>query len=130
MKKDLETKKGKGCLISILIFIGFVFLISLFLIGNDNSNIEQIGYWKKNNTRVFSVYTKTTDFQEMKEYGKKQMHTMGRTTTVYFFNNKEYTPDVTLLEDPYQFSKKYEPYWIATYQKYPEGKEEFTKHIK
>ncbi len=87
------------------------------------SIFETIGYYKKHPTRVFSVYTNSKDFREIKLNAKKKMYTSSGMTMVFFFNDKTNTPDVTFVGA--EFDKKYEKYCIAAYRKYPNGDEDF-----
>ncbi len=104
------------------------------LIGKKR--FEDIGYYKKklqngSYTRVFSVYVK--DFKDVPEtwnsiqnYAKGKMYTAGGSTTVFFFNNRNGTPDVTFVAE--QFNKKYEQYCVAAYWKYPRGNDKFIRY--
>lgn len=104
------------------------------LIGKER--FKDIGYYKKklqngSYTRVFSVYIK--DFKDVPEmwnsiqnYAKGKMYTGGGSTTVFFFNDRNGTPDVTFVAE--QFDKKYEQYCVAAYWKYPRGNDKFTRY--
>ena len=84
---------------------------------------EDIGYYKKSPSRVFSVYTSSVDSIRIEEYAKNKPYTPGGMTMVFFFNDKMNTPDVTFVGA--EFDKKYEKYCIAVYRKYPNGDEDF-----
>ena len=112
----------------------------LLLIGCSGSaisnNFEQVGYYKKklhngSNNRVFSFYVKNfsdkpTIWKKMEQFAKKQMYTSGGSTTVFFFSDRNNTPDVTFVAE--QFDAKYEKYCVAAYWKYPTGVEKFSKY--
>ncbi|MCK4532641.1 hypothetical protein KAU39_02545 [bacterium] len=92
---------------------------------------KQVGYYKKklpngSNKRVFSVYTPSNNGEAMKQYGRKQMYSAGGTTSVFFFNNLDNTPDVTFVAE--NFDKNYKKYWIALYVKGTTGKESLTNN--
>jgi len=133
--------------IGILIALGFVcFNFPDEKVSNDTSSLpevkftqsqkslltgtfgifEDIGYYKKNRTRIFSVYTSSVDFTKIEEYAKNKPYTSGRVTMVYFFNDKSNTPDVTFIGG--EFDKKYEKYCIAMYGKFPNGSEQFGRY--
>jgi hypothetical protein len=119
-----------------------LFLFSLILLfiacGCDGSSdeFEQVGYYKKklingSNDRVFSFFIKNfsddaTTWNKIEKFSKSQMYTSGGCTTVFFFNNRNYTPDVTFVAE--QFDEKYDYYCVAAYWKYPSGIEKFSKY--
>lgn len=107
-------------------------LMTLFLAGCgvQKSKFEDVGYWKKDKARVFSVYATNLDFDAMEKFAKRKMWSENGATTVYFFNNRSKTPDVTLLENPYEWEKKYDPFWVAAYWHDATGKERFEKYPK
>ncbi|MCK4642743.1 hypothetical protein KAU32_03805 [bacterium] len=93
--------------------------------------VESVGYYKKDNdngsyTRVFSFYTKSTNFESIKNHAEKQMWSRNGLTVVYYFNDRNNTPDVTFTGN--EFNKKYEPYCIAGFWKYTNGKTAFNKY--
>ena len=97
----------------------------------DLSKFKSVGYYKKKLSsgsykRVFSVYVSEVNWAKMEEYGRKQMYTQGGTTSVFFFNDLDNTPDVTFIAE--NFDTKYEKYWIALYVKGTTGEESFAKY--
>ena len=116
-----------------------IFLSMIFTTTFDscsNGQFEQIGYYKKAlangaNFRVFSVYVNefkdTSDvWSKIEDYARLKMYTPGGTTMVFFFKDRNMTPDVTFVGE--NFDKKYEIYCVAGYWKYPNGKEKFAKY--
>jgi len=130
-----KIKKKTGCSIFVISFIGIMFIVYIISQMSGN-NFEDVGYYKmktKNgsNSRVYSVYV--NDFSDSPEiwdkiqkYAKNKMYTAGGTTIVFFFNDKNNTPDVTYVGA--EFDKKYEKYCVAAFWKYPTGKETFGKY--
>ncbi len=121
------------------LFIGLFIVITAYLYSNllnQNNNFIDVGYYKipspyGSYNRIYSVYVK--DFidspemwEKIKEYAKSKMYSAGGNTIVFFFNDLENTPDVNLVG--IEFDKKYEPYCIASFYKYPNGSEEFYKY--
>ena len=131
---EAKKKSSPGCAIALVI----VFL--LFMAGTimiDLEPAEMVGYYKKelangSNKRVYSFFVKEFDknnpemWQELEEQAKDQMYTNGGLTVVLFFKDKSTTPDVTM--SGLEFPKKYEPYCVAGYWKYPNGNERFFKY--
>jgi|GEM_PF-2598616 len=128
-------KKKSGCLIITIILVLFLFF--LLIVGTiSNRNFEDIGYYKvdTNNgshSRVFSVYVKgfkdTPDiWEDIRKYAEDKMYSAGGMTIVFFFNDKDNTPDVTFTGA--EFDKRYEKYCVAGYWKYPNGKVTFYKY--
>ena len=115
----------------------FSILTILLLIGfGCSNNFEQVGYFKKklpngSNDRVFSFYVKNFSdnektWTEIEKFAKRRMYTSGGFTTVFFFNNRHYTPDVTFVAE--LFDVKYEKYCVAAYWKYANGHEQFSRY--
>lgn len=96
--------------------------------NNIADTFEKIGYWRKENTRVYSVFTPHLDWTAMSEYAKSREWDEGGTTIVYFFNSRENTPNISEMENPYEWSDKHKPYWVAIYSKYPKGPGEFIQY--
>ena len=115
-----------------------VLIVGVFastLVSCSSGQFEQVGYHKKTlsngaNFRVFSIYV--SEFRDdpdmwskIQSHAKLQSYTPGGTTTVFFFKNRDMTPDVTFVGE--KFDEKYEPYCVAGYWKYPTGNEQFSK---
>jgi len=105
--------------------VSILMIIIVFLIRCSDSNFQMVGYFKNNKTkfRVFSYYTPVTDSLRILKHARKQMWSERAMTIVFYFNDPNYTPDVTFVGA--EFDKKYEPYCIAGYWKYPTDKETF-----
>lgn len=117
-------------IVILMLFIGFKIFGAPWMAGKSSS-FEMVGYSKiKNslhvNVRVLSFYTSEVDPAKIMQHAKAQSYTEGGTTTVFYFNSKENTPDVTFVKE--NFDKKYEPYCIAAYWKYPNGNESFKEN--
>lgn len=138
MKKEKRKNTNK----KILKIFGYVFggffllLIIVSCFNNDTDNFEQIGYYKAkmdngSYNRVFSIFVSkfedTSDnWDAIENYAKNLMYSANGNTNVWFFNNKNHTPDVTFVG--MEFDSKYEPYCIAQYQKNFMGDETFLKY--
>jgi hypothetical protein len=93
-------------------------------------SLHQSGNQYGNFIKLYSIYVKDfVDTPEMwaqiEKYGRAQLYTPGGMTTVFFFNDINNTPDVTIVG--MEFDQKYEKYCIAGYWKYPNQSEEFQK---
>lgn len=124
MGNNKSAKTGCGILI-LIVFI--IYLVTMLF----PSRFEEIGYYKSNKQRVYSVYVNnftgsTADFGEMFKHAQSKMYTEGGSTIVFFFNNKSNTPNVSLTGA--NFSKQYEPNCVAAYWKYPNGKEDYAHY--
>ena len=96
------------------------------------TQFEQIGYYKsKDNDRSFTIYTTVKSKDEMVKYAKTKAYTDGRTTTVHFFDSKEFTLDNTLFKnhnaamwlDCKELTDNHKKHMLGTYQKGIIGKE-------
>ena len=106
-----------------------ILLVCLIIAGCDlRPPCEDIGFWKKKGTRVYSIYTRTADFKVIKEYARKKPWTPGRITVAYFFNDRDETPDISMYKIGYQIPKRYDPYMVAKYQRLGNGKEKFVRN--
>lgn len=108
----------------------FTFAIAVILLTSCTAKadgFERVGYWKKDKNRVFSIYSLSNDLKAIESYAKRLPWSPGYSTAAYFFNNRGNTPDITLAQDPYQWPKKFEPYWIAVYWHNANGTESFNQ---
>lgn len=67
---------------------------------SSESIFDEISYFKVENgtgggNRSYTVYTNSTDEDEMIEYARTKMYSFGGFTYVHFYNNKEHTPDIS-----------------------------------
>lgn len=96
------------------------------------TQFEQVGYYKsKNNDRSFTIYTTVKSKDEMVKYAKTKAYTNGCTTTVHFFDSKEFALDNTLFKnhnaamwlDCKELTDNHKKHMLGTYQKGTLGKE-------
>ena len=119
-----------------LVVLVLILFVIQFGCNSINDRFEQVGYYKKQLSngsyhRVFSFYVKNfTDdaatWDQIRKCGKDQMFTNGGSTSVFFFNSRNYTPDVTFIAE--QFDPMYETYCVAAYWKHPSGTDKFSKY--
>ena len=121
-----KKRRGHTSLIFILIIVVIAIIGSLI-----DSSFDQIGYFKENKLRVFSIFVK--DFEDtdkmwgkIESHAKRQMYSEGGATFVFYFKDRNNTPDVTLVGA--EFDKRYERYCVAGYWKYADGSEKFVKY--
>jgi len=132
--------KKKKWIGGILLLFALTIIIAYLIPVSDGdqniANFEQVGYFKKehsngSNIRVYSYYVKKfsdnpTTWNEIERFAKNRMHTSGGFTTVFFFNDRKNTPDVTFVAE--QFDEKYDKYCIAGYWKFANGVEKFSRY--
>lgn len=93
------------------------------------SEFKQVGYFKEDKpaggaNRSFTIYTTSTDENEMIEYARKMMNSTGSFTYVHFYNNLDATPDITLYAAEYAYNPEQgKENRIFVYQKSPNGNE-------
>lgn len=77
--------------------------------------------------RVYSVYVSELDWAAMEKYSRsREWDGPGTTTTVCFFNDWRYTPDVTF--SGMDFSEHYKESWVGGYWHHPNGNEFFVQY--
>ncbi|WP_346856568.1 hypothetical protein [uncultured Draconibacterium sp.] len=55
----------------------------------NKTEFNQIEYFKsESKDRVFCIYTTSTDKEEISNYARTLMHTSGKTTIAFFYNEK------------------------------------------
>jgi len=95
---------------------------------------EQVGYWEKGGSRIYTVYVIELDWVGMNVYAGARPHKEGRTTTVLFFNDRNGTPDVTnysgSMHDVISRVRAGSDtlYWIARYDCFPSGEAVFNRY--
>ena len=94
-----------------------------------------VGYWKNDRNRIFTVFAPDTNWIEMELHARKKMHTTGRITSVFFFDDITQTPDITLIKGAfvadvidYIYDSEYASHCVARYDKWPNGSSEFIKY--
>lgn len=93
-----------------------------------------VGYWKNDRNRIFTVFAPDTNWVTMELYARKKMHTTGRVTSVFFFNDRTKTPDVTLIKGlwadviDYIYDSEYASHCVARYDKWPTGHSGFYRY--
>lgn len=93
--------------------------------------IEMANYRNENNTgpvvRIFAVFASDTLWNEMKAYGDFMPHTKYGNTKVFYFIDKENTPDKISATDPY-IDRKFQRYCVGQYEKTAMGETRFKKY--
>jgi hypothetical protein len=117
----------------VLVLLALVALIiSACMVESD---FVQVGFYRKvtaiSTNRVYSYYVKNFEdnpemWKKMEDFAKSQPYTQRGITAVFFFNDRQNTPDVTLIG--LEFPESYEPYCVAGYWKWPTGVEDFKEY--
>ncbi|WP_373492939.1 hypothetical protein [Aquiflexum sp.] len=93
--------------------------------------VEMAKYRNENNTgpviRLYAVYTADTLWEEMRKYGDFMPHTKYGNTKVFYFVDKETTPDVVRFSEPY-FDSNFQENCVAIYEKTAMGETRFKKY--
>jgi hypothetical protein len=101
-------------------------------VGDLNGEfIEMAKYRNENNTgpviRVFAVLASDTLWNEMKAYGDFMPHTKYGNTKVYFFLDKENTPERLNSTEPY-FDSRFQNNCVAQFERTAMGETRFKKY--
>ena len=72
-----------------------VFLFICLIAFCNEQEYEIVGHWTKDDSHAFTVCTKITDLDKLQEFGETMPYNFGKNTTVYFFTEKEQTPDIS-----------------------------------
>ena len=128
MAENRLNKSNSTTLVFILVLLFSLFLYLKLTSGGAADHFDMVGYFKVRNAlganvRVFSFYTTENDSSKIQEHAKRRPYTKGGSTTVFYFNSRENTPDVTFVRE--QFDNRYEPYCIAAYWRFPNGTDKF-----
>lgn len=104
----------------------------LCIATDENSQFEQVGYFKTKKMRGFTFYVKNPTSKSIKSFCVKMkdryQEGKNRILKIHFFDNKANTPDVTLK---YYFPESSDKYLIADYWNNPfNGKSRLTFHKK
>ncbi|MCP4583054.1 MAG: hypothetical protein GY839_15705 [candidate division Zixibacteria bacterium] len=83
---------------NISIVLGVTICIMLILVCAKSPEFEIVSHWEKNQSHIYSVYTKITDLNKMQSFAETLPYTLGKNTTVCFFKDKELTPDFNTIE--------------------------------
>jgi hypothetical protein len=101
----------------------------------DNlSGFQQIGFWQKADNRLYTIYASDEDWVAMEEYADRKPYKTGKTTSVFFFNNRNGTPDVTKYQGLWSdvidriYADGDTTYWIARYDRFPSGEAIFKRY--
>jgi hypothetical protein len=93
--------------------------------------IEMAKYRNENNTgpviRVYAVLASDTLWNEMKAYGDFMPHTKYGNTKVFFFLDKENTPERLSSTEPY-FDSHFQSNCVAQFEKTAMGEARFKKY--
>lgn len=87
---DLQFKKGCGYIFAAVVIFFFV-SVMISQISSPSTDFEEIEYFKSDSrNRVYVIVTPYASIDEMKEYAKKQMHTDGQFTAVFFYRSNPF----------------------------------------
>lgn len=86
---------------------------------------KDVSSYKEGSLIIYSVFTSTKNFNEMKNYAKGKKD-IGGSKFVYFFDNLKNTPNISKVG--MDFDNRYNKYWIGGYFMYSTGKEKFLQY--
>lgn len=115
----------------VTVFSIIFFIISLGILTistQDRVEFEKIGYYRNDEppVRIRTYYTSTKNFEIIKEHAKNLPWDKGGIIQVYYFDDKEYTPNVDRLS--FSFEHQYKKHCLALYRKLTRGEELFEKY--
>ena len=143
--QQLPKKKKRNPIIIFLAILGFVSLLFCLCVlllrprseqppqsvlsSVINTEFEQVGYFKSDTLRGFTFFVKNSNKQDIQTFceQKKAQFPSGRILKIHFFDNRQYTPDVTL---DYYFPESSDPYLVADCFFNPFNKEQDLKFHK
>jgi len=108
MKTKKKNSSGKGCLAVIIMMVILSVIFYNMLSDENTSNFEQVGYFKKDLTRVYTYNIINTQginrnkisdslLNDFKALAIKDMHSKGHQTQSFLYLND--APDITLITD-------------------------------
>jgi len=86
---------------------------------------EIVSKYLKGLTMIYSVAVLDLDWSAMEMFGQMQPHAEGGNTIILFFNDIQNTPDIS--QTGVHFDENFNPHWIATYYRYPNGTDRLIK---
>ena len=109
--KSISKKSIPIVLASILFIMTYSCISNTNTTNNETSSFkfEQIGYFKKDQQRVFTFYINSTEiidknnvpeglWRDIETHGKKQMNTQGKNTQSFYYLSHTKAPDVTQMK--------------------------------
>ncbi|MCF7886053.1 MAG: hypothetical protein K9M80_06130 [Candidatus Marinimicrobia bacterium] len=126
------TKNKNNTTSVVIIFFTIVFFITgCFILTyreTNQVNFERVSFYTQDSppVRIQSYYSPTDDFSKIKEHAKTVEWDEGGITHVFYFDDREYTPDIDHLG--IRFAQKYEEHCIASFRKMTNGQTEFEKY--
>jgi hypothetical protein len=102
--------------------------------SKNQSAFKLIGFWRRGEDRIYTIYTSEEDWGAMEDYAAGKPYKTGRTTSVFFFNNRKGTPDVTKYKGSMNdvidriYADGDTAYWIARWDRYPSGEAIFIRY--
>ena len=110
-----------------LMLIAILALSAIITACGGDKTFERVDYFKdSNNGRIFLIYTETTDSLTILNYSSKLMHTAGKQTTAFFYNDPADIIKVSARNSHYDaLGVASESKYFVRYDKYPTGKEKF-----
>ena len=126
-KKKMSTAK----IVFIFLIVFLIISIGILTIKNQNSTqveFDNIGYFEKGQppARVLTYYTTCEDMTKIKEHAKRQSWEEGAILQVFYFDEREFTPNVDHLS--LNFDSEYKEHCIAFYRKLSKGRDTFQKY--
>ena len=115
----------------VIVFLIVFFMISVGVLtikSNNSAQFENIGYFEKGNppARVYTYFTSCEDFTKIKEHAKNQPWEEGGILQVFYFDTREYTPNVDHLS--LNFHPEFKQHCTALYRKFTNGEETFKRY--
>ncbi|HMA61496.1 MAG TPA: hypothetical protein VKP78_02490 [bacterium] len=126
-KKISTTTKVVILIVVIFILMGFM-ILSFDNGKKPSEEFEKVGYFinEKSSIKIYSYYTKVNNFDKIKAHAQSLPWKKGGVTHVYYFNDRENTPNVTHLG--VKLKPRFRKNCIAYYYKLTNGKGNFTKY--
>ena len=127
-------------------FVKFITILAVMLFMGCSGNgakqetdetgslCEQVGLWQQGQNRIYTVYVSDLMWGEMEKYAQGKPYKNGKTTSVFFFNKREGTPDVTRYKGSHGdivdriYADGDTTYWVARYDRWPSGEEIFMRY--
>jgi hypothetical protein len=146
LKEPNEEGRVMKNLVKHFQFVIFITILGAFLFlgcsgkggrqggGESGGLFEDVGMWTQGQSRIYTVYVSDLKWEEMEEYGRGKPYKNGKTTSVFFFNKWEGTPDVTRYEGSHGdvidriYADGDTTYWVARYDRWPSGEEIFMRY--
>ena len=125
----IEQKQSgnTGCLIVLVSVV--VLLLIFFIIGQ----MKEIHYEKvsefvgESSNRSYAFYAKVVNFEDIQNHARLQPWSRGSATNVFYFDDREFTPEV-LAGAGNIIEEKHKEHCVAAYYRWDSGEEEFIQY--